>query len=455
MTPRRVLLVEDDRDLRDTLALALRQFGLEVIEAGSGLEGIQRFNEEEFDVVVTDLKMPGMSGLELCLRVRENRPDVPVIVLTSFGSLDTAVAAIRAGAFDFVSKPIESEMLKIAIDRAIAHRALAKEVRWLSKRLAESERYGEMLGRSAPMREFYRQLDAAANSEAPVLLLGESGTGKEMAARALHQRGRRPSGPFCAVNCAALPGALLESELFGHVKGAFTDASRDRRGLVFEANGGTLFLDEIGDCPLEMQAKLLRALEERRARPVGGDRELPFDVRLVSATHRDLEAAIDDGRFRQDLFFRLCVIPIRIPALRERGDDVLLLARAFLDLFAARAGKQTMSFTESVAARLLDYDWPGNVRELRNAIERAVALARSDRIGVDDLPERIRDWKRERIEVAPTDVRELVSMDEIERRYITAVLTALEGNKSAAAKVLGFDRKTLYRKLARYGLDVG
>jgi len=453
MTLRRVLLVEDDRDLRDTLALALRQFGLEVIEAGSGGEGIQRFNDEEIDVVVTDLKMPGMSGLELCLRVRENRPDVPVIVLTSFGSLDTAVAAIRAGAFDFVSKPIESEMLKIAIDRAIAHRALASEVRWLSKRLAESERFGEMLGRSAPMQEFYRQLDAAANSDAPVLLLGESGTGKEMAARALHQRGRRPNGPFCAVNCAALPGALLESELFGHVKGAFTDASRDRRGLVFEANGGTLFLDEIGDCPLEMQAKLLRALEERKARPVGGDREVPFDVRLVSATHRDLEAAIDDGRFRQDLFFRLCVIPIRIPALRERGEDVLLLARAFLDLFAARAGKHTMSFTEAVAARLLDYDWPGNVRELRNAIERAVALARSDRIGVDDLPERIRDWKRERIEVAPTDLRELVSMDEIERRYITAVLTALEGNKSAAAKVLGFDRKTLYRKLARYGLE--
>jgi two-component system response regulator HydG len=301
------------------------------------------------------------------------------------------------------------------------------------------------------MKEIYDLLDRLVDSDAAVLITGESGTGKEVVARALHHRGRRSAGPFMAINCAAMPEQLLESELFGHTRGAFTDARAARTGLFLEANGGTLFLDEIGDLPLALQPKLLRALQERVVRPVGATEEVPFDVRLVASTNRDLETAVEEGRFREDLYFRINVIQVALPPLRARGGDVLLLAQHFLEQHAARAEKRVTGLSPAAAERLVSYAWPGNVRELQNCIERAVALARYEQILVDDLPERIRAYRGSYVVLAADDPSELVPLEQVERRYILRVMEAVGGNKTVAAKVLGLDRATLYRKLERYG----
>ncbi len=285
-----------------------------------------------------------------------------------------------------------------------------------------------------------------------MLITGESGTGKELVARALHQRSRRRDQPFVAVNCAALPDTLLESELFGHVKGAFTDARNDRKGLFVQAEGGTLLLDEIGEMPLAMQPKLLRALEENKVRPVGSEKEVAFDVRLLASTNRDLETAVEEGRFRKDLFFRIDVIQVELPPLRARGADALLLAQHFIEDCAGRAGKQVVGMSEGVAEKLLAYSWPGNVRELRNVIERAVALTRFDKLTVDDLPEKIRDYRSSQVVIGGNDPGELVPLEEVERRYILHVLDCVGGNRTLAARTLGLDRKTLYRKLRQYGV---
>jgi two-component system response regulator HydG len=284
------------------------------------------------------------------------------------------------------------------------------------------------------------------------LIRGESGTGKELVAKALHRRSRRGDKPFVAVNCAALPDTLLESELFGHVKGAFTDARTDRRGLFLQAEGGTLFLDEIGEMPPPMQAKLLRALEEGTVRPVGGEKEIAFDARVLAATNRDLETAVEEGRFRKDLYFRVDVIQIDLPPLRARGADALLLAQHFIETFAARAKKQVQGLSEGVGEKLLAYVWPGNVRELRNVIERAVALTRFDRLTLDDLPEKIRDYRTSQVVIASSNPAELVPLEEVERRYILHVLNSVQNNRTLASRALGLDRKTLYRKLRQYGV---
>jgi two-component system response regulator HydG len=302
------------------------------------------------------------------------------------------------------------------------------------------------------MLKLYDQLAQIADSEAAVLIMGESGTGKELVARALHHRSRRGAKPFVAVNCAALPDTLLESELFGHVKGAFTDARNDRRGLFLQAEGGTLFLDEIGEMPLAMQPKLLRALEESKVRPVGGEQEIDFDVRVLAATNRDLETAVEEGRFRKDLYFRIDVIQIDLPPLRARGADALLLAQHFVEVCAARAKKQIQGLSAGVAEKLLAYPWPGNVRELRNVVERAVALTRFDQLTLDDLSEKVRDHRGSQVVLAGSDPAELVPLEDVERRYILHVLEAVQGNRTLAARSLGLDRKTLYRKLRQYGV---
>jgi DNA-binding NtrC family response regulator len=296
-------------------------------------------------------------------------------------------------------------------------------------------------------------LERVSNTQATVLITGETGTGKEVAARSLHHHGRRRSGPFVAVNCSALPEALLESELFGHVRGAFTDARSNRPGMFVEADRGTLFLDEIGEMPQAVQAKLLRALEERRVRPVGGDGEVPFDARIIAATNRDLEQAVQSGEFREDLFYRLNVVHVAIPPLRSRGSDVLVLAQHFLTQFAGQSPLEIVGLSESAAERLLAYPWPGNIRELRNAIERAVALAPFDHLRAEDLPERIRHFEPRHVLVAGDDLEELVSLEEVEKRYILKVMQAAGGNKSLAAQTLGVSRRTLYRKLGEYGTD--
>jgi len=298
-------------------------------------------------------------------------------------------------------------------------------------------------------------VDRVADAEVSVLVTGESGTGKELVARAVHARSRRAKGPFVAVNCAAVPETLLESELFGHVRGAFTDARESRQGLFQQASGGTLFLDEIGDMPMPLQPKLLRVLQERTVRPVGGSHEVDVDVRIVAATNRDLDEAIEDHRFREDLFFRINVVQLAIPPLRARAADVLQLAQHFTARYSARSGKPVLGISAAAAERMVTYPWPGNVRELQNCIERAVALTRYDHVAVDDLPEKVRDYRSSHVLIAGDDPTELVPMEEVERRYIRRVMDAVQGNKTAAARVLGYDRKRLYRKLGKLGLEDG
>ena len=448
----RILIVDDERSMCDLLETDLRLRDFAPCCFTSAEEAFEAFCRDDFEVVLTDLKMPGMDGIQFCSRLVANRPDIPVIVMTAFGSLETAIAAIRAGAYDFVTKPIELELLAVTLRRAIERRQLQEQIRSLREAVQSVGRFEELLGQSSPMQKLYDQLAQIADSEASVLITGESGTGKELVARALHQRSRRADKPFVAVNCAALLDTLLESELFGHMKGAFTDARNDRKGLFVQAQGGTLLLDEIGEMPLSMQPKLLRALEENRVRPVGSEREVAFDVRIVTATNRDLETAVEEGRFRKDLFFRVNVIQVELPPLRSRGSDILLLAQRFLETFAARSGKQVVSMSEAVAEKLLAYSWPGNVRELRNSIERAVALTRHDRLTVEDLPEKIRVYHRSQLLIDGGDPSELAPLEEIERRYILHVLQSVAGNRTLAARTLGLDRKTLYRKLRQYGL---
>ncbi len=447
----RVLIVDDDRAMCDFLETGLGPRGFAAVSRTSAHEALLLIETEDFDAVITDLRMGGMSGLALCARIAANRPDLPVIVITAFGSLETAVAAIRAGAYDFVTKPLEIEALGLVLDRAVKHRALREELKRLRRAITQSARFDEILGASAPMRALFDLLERAAGSDASVLITGESGTGKELIARALHRRSPRHGGPFVGVSCAALPEALLESELFGHVSGAFTDAKKARAGLFAQAGGGTLFLDEIGDMPLGLQPKLLRALQERSVRPVGSDREAPIDVRLVAATNRDLETAIEEGRFRADLLYRVNVIHVEAPPLRARGGDILLLAQLFLERFAAAAARNVSGIAPAAAERLAAYSWPGNVRELQNAIERAVALTRFEQVTVEDLPERIRQYRTSDVLVAGLDPSELVPLAETERRYILRVLEAASGNKTLAARILGIDKTTLYRKLERYG----
>jgi DNA-binding NtrC family response regulator len=446
----RVLLVDDDRPTCDLLGRQLERRDFEVLARTTAEEALLALADQDVDVLVTDQNMPRMSGLALCDEATANHPELPVVLITGFGSMDTAIAAIRAGAYDFLTKPFAIEELVLVIERAIAHRALKEEVRRLRLAVAEATHFGDLLGQSPPVRQMCDLIQRAAPSDATVLITGESGSGKDLVARALHERGPRHAGPFVALNCAAVTESLLESELFGHKRGAFTDARENRPGLLVQASGGTVFLDEIGDMPLGMQAKLLRAIESRTVRPVGSDAEVPIDVRFIAATNRDLESDAEEGRFRQDLFFRINVIQIAVPALRARGNDVLLLAQHFLERAAARNGKAVQGFSETAAERLLGYSWPGNVRELQNAVERAVALTTRERIAPEDLPERIRNHRKSQFSLTGEEVGGFLPMHEVERRYILHVLESVQGNKTLAARILGFDRRTMYRKLERF-----
>ena len=462
----RILIVEDQASMRQLLEDFLEPLGFEiqscetadqacdVLELPTDARPVDQFlafpngrsssgSVSEFDVVLTDVKMPGMSGLEFCSRVKLHHPNLPVIVMTAYGSLETAVDALRAGAFDFATKPIELELLKACLIRAAETSQLRRRVRNLELQ-ASAEKFGGLIGQSDELIRLKSQMSRMVDSSAPVMISGESGSGKEVVARELHDQGKRADKPFVAVNCAALPESLFESELFGHVKGAFTDAKENRDGLFLQADGGTLFLDEIGEMPIELQPKLLRALEQKTIRPVGGKTELPFDVRLIAATNRDLETAVEQKTFREDLFYRINVLEINVPPLRTRGTDVLLLAKHFLSLFAK---DRKMQFDESVLRRLLNYDWPGNVRELRNVIERAVVLAREDQITADLLTDRIVNHQPSKLVIGEQDNQPLESLETIQHRYIRYVLEQTQGNKSEAAKILGLDRKTLYRKL--------
>ncbi len=446
----RILCIDDDQDHCDLLEAALSRLGFDVTTTTSPARALDLAGKESFDVILTDLGMGEMDGLALCERMLGIRPGLPVVVVTGRGSMETAIGAMRAGAYDFLTKPVDPKLLAICIARAVQHYRLQAEVQRLQQALDRHPSSSELVGESPSMERVRDLIVRVGGTDASTLICGETGTGKELVARALHNAGPRSKGPFVALNCAAVPPNLLESELFGHARGAFTDAKTTRSGLFVEASGGTLFLDEIGEMPLEMQAKLLRALQEHKVRPVGANTEVEFDARIVAATHRDIEADVQQGSFRQDLFYRINVVRIDVPPLRERGSDVLALASFFLDRGAERSGKGKLELSPQVAERLLAYDWPGNVRELENCIERAVALARFNHLTLDDLPEKIRAYRADRFVMFANDAEEIVTIDELERRYIVRVIKLLGGNKARAAQLLGLDRRTLYRKLDRY-----
>lgn len=446
--PGRILVIDDDRALCELLEEDLRRRGHQVWSAQAVAAAKEMLHQVDIDIILTDLNMPGVSGIDFCAEVKENRPDLPVVIMTAFGSLETAIAALRAGAYDFVTKPVDLDLLAISLMRALQHRHLQEKVRLLKDQVRRQQPDDELMGNSAGLMEVKQQVSRIAALDISVLISGESGTGKEVVARSLHRQSSRADGPFIAINCAALPENLLESELFGHVRGAFTDAREDRRGLFVEASGGTLLLDEIAELPLALQPKLLRVLEDHKVRPLGGSHEIDCDVRVLAASHCNLEEAVAKGQFRSDLYYRLNVIQLELPPLRQRGNDILLLAHSFLEQLAERFNKSVTGISQPAAACLLAYHWPGNVRELRNVIERALVLSYHDQLTREDLPEQLSQPTGTPM---PTDGlafgQQILPLEEVEQRYIHQVLDRLDGNRTLAAKLLGVDRKTLYRKL--------
>jgi two-component system response regulator AtoC len=451
---RTILLVEDNRDERELLSELLTTQGYEVVAVSGFTEACERLQEQVFDTILTDLQLEGRDGLEVIGAVSNFQPGVPVIVVTGHGNLNVAIDALRKGAYDFITKPVDAPLLEVALRRSLEHRTIQTQLRQLREQRPSHER-GRLLGECGPMKRVYDLIGRVSDTPSSVVVTGESGTGKELVARALHEGSSRREHPFVAINCSAVPASLLEAELFGHEKGAFTDAKRSREGLFVQAHRGTIFLDEIGDMPGEMQPKLLRVLQEQVVRPVGGDREREVDVRVVAATHRDLEDQIEKGQFREDLFYRLNVIQIHLPPLRSRGNDILLLASAFLKESAERLGRNVSELSPEAAELLLNFDWPGNVRQLQNCIERGVTLARFAQLTPQDLPEKVRNFEPPAVTAGfSVDLEHIVPLEVIERRYIEQVLRAVDNNKSQAARLLGLDRRTLYRKLDGYQEDV-
>jgi two-component system response regulator HydG len=447
MMSQTILLVDDDEDTRMLLCESLQRRGYTVEAVASAAACIERVRAAAIDIVVTDVQMPGMSGINLCRELADRHPDVLSIVLTGVGDLDTAIGAIRAGAHDFLTKPVKVDALEIALRRAFDHLSVKREVRRLRAESDHDSPITGITGNSAALGETTQMVRRVASSDATVLITGESGTGKELVARALHELSPRRTEPFVAINCGAMPAPLLESELFGHVRGAFTDAKTSRAGLFIQAGAGTIFLDEVGEMPLEMQVKLLRVLQERTVRPVGGDEEVPFSARVVTATNRDLTAEVEEGRFREDLFYRINVVAIPVPPLRDRAGDVPLLAKSMLQRIARRTSKAVIELGADASRKLVEYDWPGNVRELENAIERAVAICGAGPIQPEHLPSKVQQYQPTRIELDITDAPSHITLDEMERRYVRQVLESVRGNKTHAARVLGIDRRSLYRRL--------
>jgi DNA-binding NtrC family response regulator len=445
-----VLVVEDDAAMREMLREALEEDGYAVEVAAGGRAGVERVKRGGVDLVVSDVKMPDLDGLDMLREIKAVTPSPYVITITAFGSIDTAIRAVKLGAFDYITKPFEVEQLLLSVEKALSERELRSEVARLRVEVQRSYRFDNIIGRSPAMQEVFGLVRRLSGSAASVLITGESGTGKELVAKSIHFNSPRAGRPFVPINCAAIPDTLLESELFGYKRGAFTDARADRPGIFLEADGGTIFLDEIAELSPALQAKLLRALQEREIRPLGAARPERVDVRVVAATNKDLETRLANGAFRQDLYYRLNVIHIHLPALRERTEDLLPLSEHFLAQSAGRAAKDIRGFHEAAKKALLAYGWPGNVRELENVVERAVALAEGGTVRVEDLPAAVRERKSPAEDSLASAVARGLTLEELERDYIQRVLAAEGGNKTRAAQRLGLDRKTLYRKLEEY-----
>ena len=445
--PATLLVADDDPGLRESLERTLTREGYRVVLASDGRAALERVQAGGVDLIVTDLRMPGLTGLELLRAAKAIMPDVDVILLTAFGTVEEAVKAMKDGAYDFLTKPFRREQLIKLVDKALERRDLIEQNKELKKQLEDIRAKGQMIGSSPAYRRMLSLVEQVADSSATILIQGESGAGKELVARTIHERSGRRAGPFVAVNCAALPETLLESELFGYEKGAFTGAAGRKEGRFELANTGTLFLDEVADLSLVTQPKILRVLQEGEFERLGGTRTLQVDVRIVAATNQDLAEMVKEKRFREDLYYRLNVITVRVPPLRERNEDIRLLSQHYLRVYAAKNGRKLESFSNEALERLESYKWPGNVRELENLIERTVLLARKDRIDAEDLPEEVAGVKR-----PPRDaILELVGtpLAEIEQRLLDETLRITGGNKTQAAKLLGIDVRTVARKLER------
>jgi two-component system, NtrC family, response regulator HydG len=445
--PATLLVADDDPGLRESLERTLTREGYKVVLASDGRAALERVQAGGVDLIVTDLRMPGLTGLELLRAAKAIMPDVDVILLTAFGTVEEAVKAMKDGAYDFLTKPFRREQLIKLVDKALERRDLIEQNRALKKQLEDIRAKGQMIGASPSFRRMLTLVEQIADSSATILIQGESGTGKELVARTIHERSGRRAGPFVAVNCAALPETLLESELFGYEKGAFTGAAGRKEGRFELANGGTLFLDEVADLSLVTQPKILRVLQEGEFERLGATRSIQVDVRILAATNQDLADMVKDKRFREDLYYRLNVITVRVPPLRERHEDIRVLAQHYLRVYAAKNGRKLEGFSNEALERLESYAWPGNVRELENLIERMVLLARKDRIDAEDLPEEVAGVKR-----PPRDaILELVGtpLADIEQRLLDETLRITGGNKTQAAKLLGIDVRTVARKLER------
>jgi two-component system response regulator HydG len=445
--PATLLVADDDPGLRESLERTLTREGYQVVLASDGRAALERVQAGGIDLIVTDLRMPALTGLELLRAAKAILPDVDVILLTAFGTVEEAVKAMKDGAYDFLTKPFRREQLIKLVDKALERRDLIEQNRALKKQLEDLRAKGQMIGASPTWRRMMTLVEQVADSSATILIQGESGTGKELVARTIHERSARRVGPFVAVNCAALPETLLESELFGYEKGAFTGAAGRKEGRFELASGGTLFLDEVADLSLVTQPKILRVLQEGEFERLGGTRTLQVDVRIVAATNRDLSEMVKDKRFREDLYYRLNVITVRVPPLREHPEDIRLLAQHYLRVYSAKNGRKLEAFSNEAIARLESYAWPGNVRELENLVERSVLLARKDRIDAEDLPEEVMGVKR-----PPRDaILELVGtpLADIEERLLDETLRITGGNKTQAADLLGIDVRTVARKLER------
>ena len=451
--PHQILVVDDDRAMRELLASLFKERGFSVQEATSADAALEKVADTEFDVVLSDIRMPGRSGIDLVGELRRLRPSTPVVLMTAFGTISSAVDAMRAGAFDYITKPFEPDVVSFAVDRALERRALEEENRKLRRAVDRTGSMGELMGQSPAMREIFALIRKVAGSRSSVLITGESGTGKEVVARTIHYHGSRAEKPFVPVNCTAIPEGLLESELFGHVRGAFTGAYTSKRGLFEKAQGGTLFLDEIGDMGLSLQGKLLRVLQDREIRPVGGTQVLRVDARIITATNKDLRAEMEAGRFREDLYYRLSVIPIHISPLRERPEDIPVL-----ETFLRRHSEDRPRFVSPAAMeRLMGHPWRGNARELENVVERSVALSERDTLEVEDLQLPQSGPRREAAGEAylRAAARRGLALRALEDLYIEEVLRHTGGNKVRAARILGIDRKTLYRRAGRRGAEGG
>jgi DNA-binding NtrC family response regulator len=454
MTTGRILVVDDEQSMCQYLSILLSKEGHEVITANSGAEALRQLSQEPADVVMTDVRMPGMDGIQLLKGVRGLDPELPVIMMTAYASEQTAIDAVNLGAFGYVMKHSKNDEYKMFVRNALQLRQAESENRQLKTELKRKKSKQQIIGQSTRMRSVFKMIDKIATTPATVLINGESGTGKELVARAIHDRSDRAGGPFVGINCAAIPETLLESQLFGHVRGSFTGADRDHDGFCQQASGGTIFLDEIGEIPASTQVKLLRMLQEREVVPVGSARPVKVDLRVIAATNRDLEAEVAAGNFRTDLFFRINVIPINLPALRDRVEDIPLLVDHFLRRFLSDTytGSLSSALDDDALRGLQGYEWPGNVRELENVIERTCIMREGEVITAGDLPAPLNDSPGP-LAMPSTLVGGMVSLEELERAHILQVLEAVGWHKKRAAEILEINPSTLYRKLLRYGVD--